>query len=94
MLRFRLTSHVLISLFQIYDILVLGGLSGRLDQTVYTLSYLHKLRKSRRRVFVVTDDNVGWVLDKVGKLFSHTNSDNYLGRRWRESILSMSTTPF
>jgi len=26
-------------------------------------SYVHKLRKDRNRVFVVTDDNVGWVLD-------------------------------
>jgi len=46
-----------------YTIIILGGLSGRLDQTVHTLSYLHKLRKSRERVFAVTDDNVGWVLD-------------------------------
>jgi thiamine pyrophosphokinase len=80
MLRcFSCIQYVLISSFQIYDILVLGGLSGRLDQTVYTLSYLHKLRKSRRRVFAVTDDNVGWVLDKVGT--SLTSSDNYLGQR-------------
>ncbi|KAJ7494679.1 thiamine pyrophosphokinase [Mycena galericulata] len=46
-----------------YDIILLGGLSGRLDQTVHTLSYLHKLRHTRKRVFAVTDDNVGWVLD-------------------------------
>jgi len=46
-----------------YDIVILGGLAGRLDQTIHTLSYLHKLRKKRERVFVVTDDNVGWVLD-------------------------------
>ncbi|KAJ6505953.1 thiamine pyrophosphokinase Thi80 [Mycena vulgaris] len=45
------------------DIILLGGLSGRLDQTIHTLSYLHKLRKTRKRVFAVTDDNVGWVLD-------------------------------
>ncbi|KAG5647410.1 hypothetical protein DXG03_000481 [Asterophora parasitica] len=46
-----------------YDLIILGGLAGRLDQTIHTLSYLHKLRKSRERVFAVTDDNVGWVLD-------------------------------
>ncbi|KAJ7707769.1 thiamine pyrophosphokinase Thi80 [Mycena rosella] len=46
-----------------YDIVLLGGLSGRLDQTIHTLSYLHKLRKTRKRIFAVTDDNVGWVLD-------------------------------
>ncbi|KAF8992852.1 thiamine pyrophosphokinase [Cyathus striatus] len=46
-----------------YDIIILGGLTGRLDQTIHTLSYLHKLRKSRKRAFAVTDDNVGWVLD-------------------------------
>ncbi|KAI0049767.1 thiamine pyrophosphokinase Thi80 [Auriscalpium vulgare] len=47
-----------------YDLVLLGGLSGRLDQTVHTLSFLHKLRKSGRRVFALTDDNVGWVLDE------------------------------
>ncbi|KAG6886910.1 hypothetical protein C0992_001673, partial [Termitomyces sp. T32_za158] len=46
-----------------YDIIFLGGLGGRLDQTIHTLSYLHKLRRTRKRVFAVTDDNVGWVLD-------------------------------
>ncbi|XP_006459372.1 hypothetical protein AGABI2DRAFT_201549 [Agaricus bisporus var. bisporus H97] len=46
-----------------YDIIILGGLSGRLDQTIHTLSYLHKLRKKRKRVYAVTDDNIGWVLD-------------------------------
>ncbi|KAF9649868.1 thiamine pyrophosphokinase [Thelephora ganbajun] len=46
-----------------HDVVILGGLSGRLDQTVHTLSYLHKLRKLRESVFVITDDNVAWVLD-------------------------------
>ena len=40
----------------------------RLDQTVHTLSLLHKLRRSRQRVFVVTDDNVAWLLDAVSVL--------------------------
>ncbi|OCH94452.1 Thiamin pyrophosphokinase [Obba rivulosa] len=46
-----------------YDIIILGGLSGRLDQTVHTLSYIHKLRKQHKQIFTVTDDNVAWVLD-------------------------------
>ncbi|KAI0749579.1 thiamine pyrophosphokinase [Daedaleopsis nitida] len=46
-----------------HTIVILGGLSGRLDQTVHTLSLLHKLRRSRKQVFVVTDDNVAWLLD-------------------------------
>ncbi|RDX57588.1 thiamine pyrophosphokinase [Lentinus brumalis] len=46
-----------------HTIVILGGLSGRLDQTVHTLSLLHKLRRSRKRVFVITDDNVAWLLD-------------------------------
>jgi thiamine pyrophosphokinase len=53
-----------------YDIVLLGGLSGRLDQTVHTLSLLHKLRTRRKRVFAVTDDNVGWVLDSVSSFAS------------------------
>ncbi|KAF9521683.1 thiamine pyrophosphokinase Thi80 [Crepidotus variabilis] len=47
-----------------YHIILLGGLSGRLDHTVHTLSYLHKLRKIREQVFAVTDENIGWVLDR------------------------------
>jgi hypothetical protein len=48
-----------------YDVVLLGGFSGRLDQTVHILSYLHKLRKCGRRLFVVADENVGWVLDEA-----------------------------
>jgi len=48
-----------------HSVIILGGLSGRLDQTVHTMSYLHKLRKFRKHVFSVTDENVGWVLDTV-----------------------------
>ncbi|KAI0768054.1 thiamine pyrophosphokinase [Trametes elegans] len=44
-------------------IVILSGLSGRLDQTVHTLSLVHKLRKTRKHTFVITDDNVAWVLD-------------------------------
>jgi thiamine pyrophosphokinase len=55
---------------QQYEIILLGGLSGRLDHTISTLSYLHKLRKTRKRVFAVTDDNVGWVLDAVRTFLS------------------------
>jgi hypothetical protein len=50
---------------QQYDVILLGGLSGRLDQTVHTLSYLQKLRKIRERVFAITDENIGWVLQEV-----------------------------
>jgi len=46
-----------------FDVILLGGLSGRLDQTVHTLSFLHKQRKKRPRMYAVTDENVGWVLD-------------------------------
>ncbi|KAF8623713.1 hypothetical protein AX17_007410 [Amanita inopinata Kibby_2008] len=46
-----------------HELILLGGLSGRLDQTIHTLSCLHKLRKARKKVFAITDDNVGWVLD-------------------------------
>jgi len=46
-----------------FGIIILGGLSGRLDQTVHTMSLLHKLRKSRQHTYVVTEHNVAWVLD-------------------------------
>lgn len=47
-----------------YEVVLLGGLAGRLDQTVHTVSLLHKLRKSRTRIYAVTDDNMGCVLDQ------------------------------
>lgn len=47
---------------------MLGGLTGRLDQTIHTLSYLHKLRKTRKKVYAITDENVCWVLDSVSWL--------------------------
>lgn len=52
-----------------HEVIILAGLSGRLDQTVHTLSYLHKLRKLREAVFAITDDNVAWVLDSVKPSF-------------------------
>lgn len=58
-------TKVLNALSTQYSIIILGGLSGRLDQTVHTMSYLHKLRKSQKQIFVISDDNVGWVLDSV-----------------------------
>lgn len=48
-----------------FSIILLGGLSGRIDQTVHTMSSLHKLRKRRLETYVVTDDNICWVLDEV-----------------------------
>lgn len=64
-LVFGFHSHILTSDFQQQDIILLGGLSGRLDQTIHTLSYLHKLHIARPRVFAATDDNVAWVLGAV-----------------------------
>jgi len=46
-----------------YELIILGGLSGRLDQTIHTMSFMHKLRKDRDKVIAITDDNAGWVLD-------------------------------
>ncbi|KAI6007978.1 thiamine pyrophosphokinase [Pisolithus marmoratus] len=47
-----------------YEIIILGGLGGRLDHTMHTLSYVYKLRRTRKKVFVVTDDNISWVLNE------------------------------
>ena len=65
----RSSTLTLFAATQDYTIILLGGLSGRLDQTIHTLSYLHKLRKERKQVFAITDDNIGWVLDEVGRIY-------------------------
>ncbi|KAH9058381.1 thiamine pyrophosphokinase [Lactarius vividus] len=59
-----------------YDIVLLGGLSGRLDHIIHILASLHKLRQSGRRIFAVTDDNVGWVLDEAGLGKHHISIDH------------------
>ncbi|KIJ32742.1 hypothetical protein M422DRAFT_233953 [Sphaerobolus stellatus SS14] len=46
-----------------YTVLISGGFTGRLDQTIHTSSVFHKLRVSRPRLFAITNENVGWVLD-------------------------------
>jgi thiamine pyrophosphokinase len=51
-----------------FTVVVLGGLSGRLDQTIHTLSVFHKLRESRPKLFAITNENIGWVLDSVRRL--------------------------
>lgn len=63
-------TSLLTSSAQQHTIVIIGGLSGRLDQTVHTLSLLHKLRRSRKHIFVVTDENVAWLLDTVSTYMS------------------------
>ena len=48
-----------------YDLLLMGGLSGRVDQTVHVMSLLHKLRKTRPRSFILSSESLAWVLDEV-----------------------------
>jgi thiamine pyrophosphokinase len=50
-------------------ILLMGGLSGRVDQTVHTMSLLHKLRARRSEVYVLNGESVAWVLDEVSPPF-------------------------
>ncbi|WVQ84572.1 thiamine pyrophosphokinase [Cryptococcus sp. DSM 104549] len=42
-----------------YALVLLGGLSGRVDQTVHTMSLLHKLE---RDIFVLDGESMAWVL--------------------------------
>lgn len=79
---------------QQYDIVILGGLSGRLDQTVHTLSYLHKLRKIRKTVFAATDDNIAWLLDGVRANNLSSNVNDVLTFRHRVNIVSRLTTAY
>jgi thiamine pyrophosphokinase len=48
-----------------YSLLLFGGLSGRIDQTVHTMSLLHKLRKTRPHSYVLSGESLAWVLDEV-----------------------------
>jgi len=54
----------------------MGGLSGRVDQTVHVMSLLHKLRKTRPRSFILSSESLAWVLDEVSlRSFSGSSSD-------------------
>lgn len=46
-------------------ILLMGGLSGRVDQTVHTMSLLHKFRAKRPHLYVLNGESIAWVLDQV-----------------------------
>lgn len=48
-------------------LLLIGGLSGRIDQTVHTMSLLHKLRTKRSHSYVLSGESLAWVLSEVGK---------------------------
>jgi len=52
-----------------YDLLLMGGLSGRVDQTVHVMSLLHKLRKSRPRSFILSSESLAWVVDEASQVF-------------------------
>ncbi|WWC95019.1 thiamine pyrophosphokinase [Kwoniella sp. B9012] len=45
-----------------YALVLLGGLSGRVDQTVHTMSLLHKLH---REIYVLDGESFAWLLREV-----------------------------
>ena len=49
-----------------YQLVIYGGLSGRLDQTAHTLHTLYKLRKERQWTWVVSEESLTCVLEAVG----------------------------
>ncbi|GMK59166.1 hypothetical protein CspeluHIS016_0701810 [Cutaneotrichosporon spelunceum] len=46
-----------------FSLVFLGGLSGRLDQTMHVLSTLFKMRETRRCTYVISEESLAWVLD-------------------------------
>jgi thiamine pyrophosphokinase len=46
-----------------FSLVFLGGLSGRLDQTLHVMSTLFKLRETRRNTYVISEESLAWVLD-------------------------------
>ena len=49
-----------------HQLVISGGLSGRLDQTVHTIHALMQLARVRRRTWAVGADSIACVLGKVG----------------------------
>lgn len=48
-------------------ILLLGGLTGRLDQTIHTLHFLTKMRQSDFTIWAFSEQSMACVIDKVMK---------------------------
>ena len=57
-----------------FALLFMGGLSGRVDQTVHTMSMLHKLRKTRPHSFVLSAESLAWTLDTGSHLIDIDHS--------------------
>lgn len=58
-----------------YQLIIIGGLSGRLDQTVHTLHALSLLNEQGRRyTWAVGRDSIACVLGKVSPSFSFLSS--------------------
>ena len=51
-----------------------GGLSGRVDQTVHTMSILHKLRTTRPNTYVLSSESLAWTLDTGSHLIDIDHS--------------------
>lgn len=64
-----------------YNVLLLGGLAGRLDQTAHTMSYLLKQRQKRPYLMAITEESLAWVLDAV-RVFLSTISAGLLMHYW------------
>ncbi|ORX41277.1 Thiamin pyrophosphokinase [Kockovaella imperatae] len=57
-----------------YSLVFIGGLSGRVDQTVHTMHILHKLRKTRPLTFVLSCESLAWTLDAGSHLIDIDHS--------------------
>ncbi|KAL1413673.1 thiamine pyrophosphokinase [Vanrija albida] len=64
-----------------FALLFYGGFSGRLDQTVHTMSILLKLREKRRETYVISEDSLAWVTDTGAHLIDidHTTMGQTCG---------------
>ncbi|EIW73187.1 hypothetical protein TREMEDRAFT_25042 [Tremella mesenterica DSM 1558] len=51
-----------------YHLILMGGLSGRIDQSVHTMFLLHKMRKTRPETFVISGESLAWTLDEGSHL--------------------------
>ncbi len=55
-------------------LIIIGGLSGRIDQTIHTMSLFFKLRKRRSNLFVLSGESLAWVLDTVSSRVGESNT--------------------
>ena len=58
-----------------HPVLICGALSGRFDHMMHTVHFLHQHTQSQRQIFLISDENIACLLDRVRPAHIDGNAD-------------------